>query len=86
MTIEEMRDKLTNIQNESSQTKILNAILTCYSEIKILEQKLFQTQKIVNQIITLINNSTKREGAKTVNFQEDAPVNEPAPQVSEEDK
>ncbi len=41
MTIEEMRDKLTNIQNESSQTKILNAILTCYSEIKILEQKLF---------------------------------------------
>lgn len=86
MTIEEMRDKLTNIQNESSQTKILNAILTCYSEIKILEQKLFQTQKIVNQIITLINNSTKSEDAKTVNSQEDASVNEPAPQVSEEDK
>lgn len=86
MTIEEMRDKLTNIQNESAQTKILNAILTCYSEIKILEQKLFQTQKTVNQIITLINNSTEKEDAKTVNSQEDAPVNEPEPRVSEEDK
>ena len=86
MTIEEMRDKLTNIQNESSQTKILNAILTCYSEIKILEQKLFQTQKTVNQIITLINNSTKKEDAETVNPKEDALVNEPTPQVSEEDK
>ena len=30
MTLEKMKDFLTNIQNNNSQTKMLNAILTCF--------------------------------------------------------
>lgn len=86
MTIEEMKAHLTQIQNESFQTKILNAILTCYAEIKTLENDLVETQKVINQIIEIINSSTTQESAETVNPEEDAPVNEPAPQVPEEDK
>ena len=87
MTIDEMKDQLTQIQNESSQTKILNAILTCYAEIKGLERGLIETQQAVNQIIKVLNNSEAKENiAETVNPEEDAPVNEPVPQVPEEDK
>lgn len=87
MTIDEMKDQLTQIQNESSQTKILNAILTCYAEIKGLEKGLIETQQAVNQIIKVLNNSEAKEDiAETVNSEEDALVNEPDPQVPKEDK
>ena len=87
MTLDEMKDLLTQIQNESSQTKILNAILTCYAEIKGLERGLVKTQQAINQIIKVLNNSKAKENiAETVNPEEDAPVNESVPQVPEEDK
>lgn len=87
MTLDEMKDQLTQIQNESSQTKILNAILTCYAEIKGLEKGLIETQQAVNQIIKVLNNSEAKDDiAETVNSEDDALVNEPTPQVSEEDK
>ena len=86
MTIEEMKNHLTQIQNESAQTKILNTILTSYAEIKNLEIKVMELQEKVNEIITFLNKVTVKEDAETINPEEDAPVDEPAPQVSEEDK
>lgn len=88
MTIEEMKNHLTQIQNESvqTQTKMLNAILTSYAEIKNLEIKVIELQEKINEIITFLNKVTVKEDAETVNPEEDAPVNEPVPQVSEEDK
>lgn len=79
MTIEEMRDHLTQIQNESFQTKVLNSILTCYAEIKAQENALVEMQKKINEIIGILN-------AETTNAQEDALINEPVPQVFEENK
>ena len=79
MTIEEMRDHLTQIQNESFQTKVLNSILTCYAEIKTQENALIEMQKKINKIIGILS-------AETANAQEDTLVNEPTPQVLEEDK
>ena len=79
MTIEEMRDHLTQIQNESFQTKVLNSILTCYAEIKAQENALVEMQKKINEIIIILS-------AETNNAQEDTLVNEPTPQVPEEDK
>ena len=79
MTIEEMRDHLTQIQNESFQTKVLNSILTCYAEIKAQENALVEMQKKINEIIGILNK-------ETTNAQEDTLINEPDPQVSEEDK
>ena len=79
MTIEEMRDHLTQIQNESFQTKVLNSILTCYAEIKAQENALVEMQKKINEIIIILS-------AEMTNAQEDTLVNEPTPQVPEEDK
>lgn len=84
MTFEEMKQRLTSIQNDSAETKMLNSILICFAEIKNLEKGLVDTQNKINEIINALN-STK-ESAETVNPEEDALVNEPTPQVSEEDK
>lgn len=78
MTIEEMRDHLTKIQNESFQTKILNAILTCYAETKNQEQAIVEMQNKINEIISILNSGKKN--AETVNFQSDALPEQPAPQ------
>lgn len=86
MTIDDMVKHLTNIQNQTFETKILNSILTCFAEIKNIEERLVETQNKVNELIAFLNNATKQENAETINSQEDAPVNEPTPQVSEEDK
>ena len=86
MTIDDMVKHLTNIQNQTFETKILNSILTCFAEIKNIEERLVETQNKVNELIAFLNNATKQEDAETINSQEDAPVNEPTPQVSEEDK
>ena len=51
MTIEEMRDHLTQIQNESFQTKVLNSILTCYAEIK---HKKMHQQKCKRKLMKLL--------------------------------
>lgn len=86
MTIDDMVKHLTNIQNQTFETKILNSILTCFAEIKNIEERLVETQNKVNELIAFLNNATKQENAETINSQEDATVNEPTPQVSEEDK
>lgn len=86
MTIDDMVKHLTNIQNQTFETKILNSILTCFAEIKNIEERLVETQNKVNELIAFLNNATKQENAETINSQEDAPINEPTPQVSEEDK
>ena len=86
MTIDDMVKHLTNIQNQTFETKILNSILTCFAEIKNIEERLVETQNKVNELIAFLNNTTKQENAETINFEEGAPVDKPAPQVSEEDK
>ena len=86
MTIEEMTKHLTQIQNETAQTKILNAILACYAEIKNHEKAIIELQQKINEIIKVLNKYEAKENAETVNPEEDALINEPAPQVPEEDK
>ena len=65
MTFEEMKQRLTNIQNDSAETKMLNSILICFAEIKNLEASLVDTQNKINEIVNILN-STK-ENAETVN-------------------
>lgn len=65
MTFEEMKQRLTSIQNDSAETKMLNSILICFAEIKNLEKGLVDTQNKINEIINALN-STK-ENAETVN-------------------
>ena len=38
MSFEEMQEFLNGIQAQKPQTKMMNAILTCFQEVKILEK------------------------------------------------
>ena len=73
MTVQDMQKYLSNLQNDRYQTKVLNAILTCFSETKQLERLVIELQQKVNEIITNLN--TKIEGADALNndIQEDTP-------------
>lgn len=72
MTKEEMQKYLTKIQEQSSQTKMLNAILACFNENKNLEKMIIEIQQKVNEIIEVIN----KKNAETVNEEEDLIVND----------
>lgn len=61
ISIEEMRNFLTGIQNESSQTKILNSILTCFTEIKRLEERIDVLSAKVDQIAEALNHDIKED-------------------------
>lgn len=74
MSIEEMRQFLVKAQQQTIENKMLSAILTCYQNIKNLEDQVIDTQKKVNQIIRQLNPIT--ESAATVNQEEDAIVND----------
>lgn len=68
MTFEEMQNFLSKIQSEKTETKIMNAILTCYQEIKQHEKMIIELQEKVNEIAK--NWNTEIEGvedAETVN-------------------
>ena len=51
MSFEEMQEFLNSIQAQKTQTKMMNAILTCFQEVKILEKMVVELQKKVNEII-----------------------------------
>lgn len=51
MTFEEMQDFLSRIQAEKSQTKIMNALLSCYQEVKQHEKMIIEIQQKLNEII-----------------------------------
>lgn len=73
MTFEEMRDRLTNIQNQSAQTKMLNSILICFAEIKSQQEVIIKIQNKLNELIQAFN--SKENDAETVNtdIEEDKP-------------
>lgn len=50
MTFEEMQSFLSKIQAEKPQTKIMNALLSCYQEVKEHEKLIVELQKKVNEI------------------------------------
>lgn len=73
MTFEEMQDFLSRIQAEKSQTKIMNALLSCYQEVKEHEKLIIELQKKVNEIIKGWNSEiegvedTEEENAAALN-------------------
>lgn len=50
MTFEEMQSFLSKIQAEKPQTKIMNALLSCYQEVKEHEKLIIELQEKVNEI------------------------------------
>ena len=72
MTREEMQKYLIKIQEQDPQTKMLNAILTCFDENKKLEKMIVELQQKVNEIIEFIN----KKDAAPVNEEEDLIVND----------
>ena len=74
MSFEEMQEFLNNIQAQKPQTKMMNAILTCFQEVKILEKMVVELQKKVNEIIG--NWNSEIEGAAPVQQEEDATNND----------
>ena len=67
MTREEMQKYLIKIQEQNPQTKMLNAILTCFDQIKNLEKLVIELQQKINEIIEFIN----KKDAEPVNKEED---------------
>ena len=74
MSFEEMQEFLNSIQAQKTQTKMMNAILTCFQEVKILEKMVVELQKKVNEIIG--NWNSEIEGAAPVQQEEDATNND----------
>ena len=66
MSFEEMQAFLSNIQAERPETKMMNAILTCYQDIDRLKKMVIELQEKVNEIIENWN----------VNIEHAAPVNQ----------
>lgn len=69
MSFEEMQTFLSNIQAERPETKMMNAILTCYQDIDQLKKMVIELQEKVNEIIE--NWNVKIENAAPVNQEED---------------
>lgn len=71
MDLENIRNFLIKTQQESFQTRVLNAILSCFEEIENIKVELNETREKVNEVIKNWN-----ENAETVNddIQEDINV------------
>lgn len=69
MTFEDMQKFLNKVQQEKTETKIMNALLACYQQVKNLEAVVIELQKKVNEIIS--NWNTEIEGAAPVKQEED---------------
>lgn len=69
MTFEDMQKFLNKVQQEKTETKIMNALLACYQQVKNLEAVVIELQKKVNEIIS--NWNTEIEGAAPVEQEED---------------
>ena len=76
MTVQQMQKYLSQLQNDRYETKVLNAILTCFVEIKQLESVVIDLQKKTNEIIKNWNSEIEGvQDAEALNndMQEDAP-------------
>ena len=78
MTFEEMQSYLNGIQAEKPETKIMNALLSCYQEVKNLQRLVIELQEKVNQVIG--NWNEEIEGVV-----EDGEIRDAAPVQQEED-
>lgn len=72
MTYEEMQDFLNKIQAEKPQTKIMNALLSCYQQVKQHERMIIELQEKINEMISQWNSEfggvdDDIENAETVN-------------------
>lgn len=67
MTIEQMTEYLTRLSNQRFQTKLLNVILTCFSEIDATKKMVVELQEKVNQIIGEWNKKEDQENAEAFN-------------------
>ena len=72
MSFEEMQNFLNGIQAQKPQTKMMNAILTCFQEVKGLEKMVIELQEKVNQIAR--NWNKEIEGVEEAEFVDAAPV------------
>lgn len=80
MTFEDMQNFLNGIQAEKPQTKIMNAILSCYQEVKILEKMVIELQEKVNEIIG--NWNEEIEGVQDAEIRDAAPVQQEEDAIS----
>lgn len=55
MTFEEMQNYLNNVQMEMTQSKIMNAMLVCFKDIKTSEEQIRNIEKAIYQISTSLN-------------------------------
>lgn len=67
MTIEQMTEYLTRLSNQRFQTKLLNVILTCFSEINATKKMVIELQEKVNQIIGEWNKKEDQENTEALN-------------------
>ena len=79
MTFEEMQSFLSKIQAEKPQTKIMNALLSCYQEVKEHEKLIIELQKKVNEIAK--NWNSEIEGVEETEEENAAALN---PDISED--
>ena len=49
MTLLDMKEYLEGVQKELPQSKILTALFTCFSELKELEQKVYNLEQKIQQ-------------------------------------
>ena len=70
MTFENMQEYLNKIQADRFQTKIMNALLSTYQEVKTLEKLVVELQQKVNEIIS--NWNEEIEDAAPVQQEKDA--------------
>lgn len=63
MSFEEMQTFLNNIQAEKTDTKLMNAILTCYQDIEQLKKMVIELQKKVNEVIENWNKKIEGDAA-----------------------
>ena len=82
MTFEEMQGFLNSIQADRFQTKIMNAILSVYQEVKQHEAMIIELQQKTNEIAK--NWNTEIEGVEDAEFEEISEENA-APVQQEED-
>lgn len=72
MTYDEMQEFLNKIQTEKTQTKIMNALLSCYQQVKQHEKMIIELQEKMNEMISQWNTEfggvdDEIEDAETVN-------------------
>lgn len=73
MTYDEMQEFLNKIQTEKTQTKIMNALLSCYQQVKQHEKMIIELQEKMNEMISQWNTEfggvdDEIEDAETVNL------------------